>query len=720
MSYFKIIPVLLLSVLYFTQAKAQDFTIDNDSGCDSITVNFTNLHPSGDYAPVIMQTTGFTYQWDFGNGGTSTEENPEAVTYTEPGTYVVSYSVTIDTVGFYLNQVDILAVNCNDPFGGGIDPYMIITDNSGSEVYNNIDNYIDEADIPFYFNNVNLHLNNPPYYVRIWDYDSTDGNDNCIDDSEESPGSGIPVFLPANDETGFGETDISGSSSNDLLEYNFHLEKTVYTYTSTDTIHVYESPAAPVLSYYSVNVCPGVSVLDVTATGENITWYSDSLLVNEIATGNTLTIAETALGTYKYYAVSENLNSCKSNYAVVIVQIGDIPSPVIVNNNAVFCMGENIDGIRALGTNLTWYSDSLLQNQVHTGDTLPITENSPGTYTYYVTQTDTTGSCVSSAAEANFEILPGIEASLNVEPALCADSQDGQISVNISSGTAPYTYLWSDESTDSVLTGISSGEYSLVLMDNNHCLKVLSEYVFSPEAITIDAIENDISCFGEQDGSISLTISGGTGDYDILWSNTETGQTISGLEQGSYDVTVSDENNCTANYTGQISEPTLLEFTYNTIKEECSGSYNGEIHLNVTGGTPPYSFNWSNGVQDSVAYNLHQGVYNITVRDNNWCSEYETITLESVYDRCIVPATVITPNNDGKNDTWRILYIENYDNPEIYVYDRNGVIVFESTGYSTEWDGTYSGKELPVGSYFYVIRLNNDSEDLHGVVDIVR
>jgi gliding motility-associated-like protein len=85
-----------------------------------------------------------------------------------------------------------------------------------------------------------------------------------------------------------------------------------------------------------------------------------------------------------------------------------------------------------------------------------------------------------------------------------------------------------------------------------------------------------------------------------------------------------------------------------------------------------------------------------------------------------VPSNVITPNGDGKNDYWKIEYIELYPSATVQVFDRTGRIVFESTGYDTQFNGTFNGKMLPIGSYFYVINLNNESEPMKGFLDIIR
>jgi len=711
--------LFLIFAIYSNQLYSQHFTINTNSNCDSSIVNFTNLNSSNNYQAVMFQTTGYSYYWDFGNGQTSTSENPNNITYNSHGTYIVNYSVTIDTIGFKLVQVDINSVNCNDPLGGKIDPYLIITDNTGGEAFNNFDNYYSNSNIPFSFSNIDLLLNAPPYFLRIWDYDSSDENDNCIDDSEIVPGSAINILLPANNYSTFGLSSYSGTSSNNLLSYTLHFEKQVYTFTQTDTIYIYETPPPPVLSYYNGNFCLGVEIPEISAIGNEIKWYSDNNLQNLIHTGNTFTVNENIIGEYVFYVTNTNINGCQSSPSVLTIHIGNYPQPIVINNNTMFCEGQILEEIYAIGENLKWYSDSLIQNLVFEGDTLPIQNTTPGNYTYFLTQSDSSNTCISNYIKVNYTINTNISASLETIDLTCYNSNNGAMFTNINSGLAPYTFLWSTNSTDSIITNLSEGEYSVIISDSKRCVKVLSAYIYSPSDIQINSNIKNISCYGNNDGEISVLINGGSPEYTYLWSNGELSNNINNLQEEIYTLTVVDANNCIKSKTFQITEPKELNVDISLKKEQCIGSFDGEINLTVSGGIPPYNYLWTGFVDDSIATNLTKGFYDVIVSDNNYCEKHNTIEISSVYDKCIIPASVITPNNDGKNDTWKILFIEMYSDVKIVVFDNNGNLVFQSNNYSEQWDGTCNGEKLPIGSYFYNIKLNKESEDIIGVVDII-
>lgn len=113
---------------------------------------------------------------------------------------------------------------------------------------------------------------------------------------------------------------------------------------------------------------------------------------------------------------------------------------------------------------------------------------------------------------------------------------------------------------------------------------------------SISSAQN-ISCYDVPNGSINLSVSGGTTAYSYLWSNGATTQNISGLQAGTYSVTVTDANGCTASANATLTQPAAtLNTTISTASNvSCYGLSNGSLNLNVTGGTSPYSYNWSNG-----------------------------------------------------------------------------------------------------------------------------
>lgn len=711
---------MLIGIQIFAQS---EFTINPKHSCDSATVSFINNNPSNAYLPLPMQTTGYSYDWDFGNGTNSNNENPNPVLYQTAGEYIVNYNVTIDTTGYYLEEVHVNAVGCNDPFGGNVDLYLIIVDGSDNEVFNNISEYDsyqtdpDAPDVTFTLNPPIL-LNNPPYYLKVMDDDSGDSNDNCLNDDETST-AGAFFMLPTNDTTGFGVT----IQSNTVQELGFILtfNKPVTTKTDQDTVYIHSKPIAPVITPANSNYCSADNMTDLQATGTNVVWYSDAALTNVISNGNTLIIPDSTDGTHIYYATAEDTNyGCKSNPAVAIVTIGQINGPVVNNNPAIFCQGEVFSNISAIGNNIVWYSDSLLTDTICSGNNLTVQESDTGIYTYYAVQEDSTGTCTSTATEVIVEILPGIDADITITDASCHNIADGMAMINITQGEAPYTISWSTGENTETASNLIAGEYVVTVFDNNFCLNTFSAIVSSPPAMQLFISKMDIICNGDANGQISAFVSGSQAPYTYQWSNGESGSSIVNLEAGDYSVIVTDNYTCTDTAFASIIEPTEIIAIKDIMPVSCGNRTDGSITINVQGGVPPYSYYWSNGNTDSTQNNLAAGIYAIQVTDANTCTHHYSAQIKKTYERCLVPASVLTPNSDGANDTWKILYIEDYPEAVVQVFTKNGLMVYEQpSGYNQEWNGEYNGKKLPIGSYFYVINLQDGSEPLTGVVDIL-
>ncbi|MDD3859423.1 MAG: gliding motility-associated C-terminal domain-containing protein, partial [Bacteroidales bacterium] len=116
---------------------------------------------------------------------------------------------------------------------------------------------------------------------------------------------------------------------------------------------------------------------------------------------------------------------------------------------------------------------------------------------------------------------------------------------------------------------------------------------------------------------------------------------------------------------------------------------------------------------------IREGLYYLTITDENNCNFVYVIDLPEA-EYCITIYNTITPNNDGSNDVWIIENIEQFPRSEIWIYNRVGNLVYECANYQNDWGGTYNGKDLPEGTYFYVISLGNGKDPLKGHITIIR
>lgn len=238
--------------------------------------------------------------------------------------------------------------------------------------------------------------------------------------------------------------------------------------------------------------------------------------------------------------------------------------------------------------------------------------------TYTITVTDANG-CQQVAVVILGEPSP-IVITPTTSPASCNGVCDASASISVSGGTPGYTYLWSPggETTTS-LSNICAGFYTVTVTDGNGCTQTANVNVSEPTAISLTTNVTDISCNGNTDGSVDLTVSGGTPGYTYLWDNGQTTQDLSNLIPGTYSVTVTDANGCTATTSVTIVEPGIVDMTYTSTPATC-GQCDGTATLSVIGGTAPYTYLWGTGATTATATNLCAGVYPVFVTDANGCT----------------------------------------------------------------------------------------------------
>jgi hypothetical protein len=201
----------------------------------------------------------------------------------------------------------------------------------------------------------------------------------------------------------------------------------------------------------------------------------------------------------------------------------------------------------------------------------------------------------------------------------CAGGSDGSIDLTVSGGTTPFSYSWSNGASSQDLSGLVANTYNVTITDANGCQTTAGVTISEPAALSAGTTSSDVSCAGGSDGSIDLTVSGGTAPYSYSWSNGATSQDLSGLVANTYNVTLTDGNGCQTTAGVTISEPAALVLSFVVTDESGAGASDGAIDLTVSGGTPAYSFSWSNGETTEDLSGLAGGTYSVNVTDANGC-----------------------------------------------------------------------------------------------------
>jgi len=243
-----------------------------------------------------------------------------------------------------------------------------------------------------------------------------------------------------------------------------------------------------------------------------------------------------------------------------------------------------------------------------------------GTYSVIITDSNNCSVTINNIVVG--QPTAALNGTTNVTTVACNGGSTGAIDLTPSGGTSPYTFLWNDGVTTEDRAGIPVGSYSVTITDANSCTKIITGIlVTQPAAISTSATLTHLACFGGNTGSIVLSPTGGVPGYTYLWNDGVTAQNRTGLTAGTYNVTISDSNNCSRPFSFTLNQPnSALGGSVTVGNASCNGGSNGSIDLTPSGGTPAYTYNWSDGptTQDRTA--ITAGTYSVTIRDANNCS----------------------------------------------------------------------------------------------------
>ena len=424
-------------------------------------------------------------------------------------------------------------------------------------------------------------------------------------------------------------------------------------------------------------------------------------------------ISNVSPGSYSITVIDSN--NCTASQNVTINTVGSLNVSISVLN-PISCQGYSDGSLTANVANGVEPYSYNWSNGINTS-----INNNLSTGTYFVVVTDQWG-CNGSSSIILTEPT-GITVNANINNVTCYGYSNGTISVLVSGGSGNYSYLWNTGSISSNISELNSGSYQLTIVDGGVCTSTYSFEVTQPEELILSADVHNISCFGNVDGGIILTATGGTSPYNYsIYGNNNilNGNQFNNLVAGYYTCYVEDVNLCSDTVEVIISEPASLTANFSYSNPSCIGNNNGEIIVNVTGGTEPYLFSWQNGSLDfNVITGLTEGIYNITITDNNNCQLYlPSITLTDAAIDCLVIPNAFTPNGDGINDTWIIENLNLFPSAYVYVYNRWGQELWVGRP-GNEWDGTFEGKLMPAGTYLYIIELFDGTTPYKGTVTII-
>lgn len=285
---------------------------------------------------------------------------------------------------------------------------------------------------------------------------------------------------------------------------------------------------------------------------------------------------------------------------------------------------------------------------------------------YAVIVTDGNGCTVSGTAVIN----NSGSLSLNATPTAtnCHGDSTGTATVS-SNGVAPITYAWSTAATTQAISNLPAGTYLVTVSDVNGCTGTAATTVSEPSQLSLTTQYNNPSCNGFSDGSTDVTATGGTAGYTYLWSDQSTGTGLSNLSQGTYSVIATDAHTCTTSASFILIDPAAIAFNPQVTDTKCYNDSSGNIITNATGGTPTFTYLWSNNATTADLHNVPAGNYSVILTDNHQCTAIANFTVNQ-------PAQILvqdsaTNSSNGINGTASVVSISNGTTPFTFMWNNS-------------------------------------------------
>jgi hypothetical protein len=267
------------------------------------------------------------------------------------------------------------------------------------------------------------------------------------------------------------------------------------------------------------------------------------------------------------------------------------------------------------------------------------TTATPTGTTVYTAKIDSAGTVKNTTYIVS--VNPKVTASANTVNLTCYGLGNGVLDITPAGGIPNYTYNWNNGLNVSSSNTLGAGNYSITVTDAVGCSFVVSQTLSQPAGINATVSATAVSSCTGATGTASVVASGGAGGLTYLWSDAATTTSISDLTGGTYTVTVTDAGNCTTVVDAVVAQPETIQASV-TGTNTISGQHNGTAVISdVSGGTGPYSYAWSDGETSQTIANLEAGTYTVTITDHNGCFETGSATINTTFG-----TAVNTVNND--------------------------------------------------------------------------
>jgi len=599
---------------------------------------------------------GGVYNYDWGNGISGATQ-----TALDAGSYSVSVSdinncetvITVD-IG-EPDEISIFTISSSNPLCNGESTGAISVDavgGAGGFVFNWLTtlgnpNGGNLTDIPAgtytveafdsdgCFNSTSISISDPDVIVNTvntTDVNCTDGMDGTAT-ANGNGGTGAISYFWSTGESG------ATVSSLDMGDYSVTASDENGCAVVTD--FSIGQPTDPLTAMININTQPNCGNTDGTLTafavggtaGYSFEWSNGE---------STDVITNLASGSYTVTAT--DMNGCTSESMITLTDNDGITLAANdVTNNQCFGSSGGSATISASGGDgnymYSWSSGGT--NNTETG-------LFAGTYIVTVTDGNNCSGEITIEITQPLPILAN-EVITNIE---CTGDNNGSIMLSPTGGNGDISISWDNGSTESSIENLAPGEYSATLTDSNDCLEFVSYFVAQPEPLSLNPFSSIPTCVGENDGSVGVNPTGGSGEYEYVWSTGDSTNILMDIPAGNYELTITDSNGCDDVAAFTIDDPAPLNLSAENVSPTCPESADGSITIIPQGGTGEYTYLWQNNEEDSLALNmnLESGEYSVQVTDENGCSIDTLIFLEaplSIVANITTEDETVSGMNDG-------------------------------------------------------------------------
>jgi hypothetical protein len=484
-----------------------------------------------------------------------------------------------------------------------------------------------------------------------------------------------------NDKGSITVTNVQGG----LSPYAYSLDNTNYTtspvfndlYSGNYTVYIRDANACAISRSTSLQGPAGLqgSLQVQPALCKN--GSNGSIKVSGMSGGNN--VYEYSLDGVNYQSAAQFTNLKAGQYQVYVRDVpyscqlvlsGEVKEPSaltlqLTNNTPVSCFNGSNGALTVQASGGTGaYTFSL--NAGSFGVASSFGGLSAGNYTITVKDANGCSSQLSATVTQPVQLTAAISGRRDVS---CSGKSDGELTISANGGSAPYSYSIDglNYQSSAVFGGLQKGNYLIRIKDNNACVLQISGAVAEPAALQLQVLQTSgIDCFGNASGKISIAGAGGSGAYTYTLNSlpARPSGVFDNLTAGTYLLSVSDANACTARQSVTLQQPALLQLSKQVQQPGCSDASNGSIALTPSGGVTPYTYSWSNGAgSGNTLTKLGGGLYKVTVTDANGCWLKDSTQLDQPAPvqtgigftdtvLCVGQSLILDAGNPGATYSW--------------------------------------------------------------------